>query len=68
MIYRRSNGGNWDRVRGRATDISIGVNGEIFVVSTNKVRNGLGIWKYTSNKQWKKFEGDMGASRIAVDN
>jgi len=50
MIYRRSNGGNWDRVRGRATDISIGVNGEIFVVSTNKVRNGLGIWKYTSNK------------------
>jgi len=46
LIYKRDNNGSWDRVRGRATDISIGANGDVFVVSTNKVKNGLGVWKY----------------------
>jgi hypothetical protein len=54
MIFRRRNN-SWERVRGRATDISIGAMGDIYVTSTNKVKGGHGIYKYNlETGKWGK--------------
>ena len=61
LIYRRNNNGTFNRIRGRATDISIGANGEIFVIG----KGGFGIYQYINNR-WHRFSGSGGV-RIAVD-
>jgi len=66
LIYKRDNNGGWKRVPGRATDIGIGANGQVFVISVNKVRGGRGLWKWNNTaRRWSKFSG--GGIRVDVD-
>ena len=67
MIYSRNNKGKWERVPGRATDIGINVNGQVFVISVNKVEGGRGLWKWNDkSRRWAKFSG--GGKRVDVDS
>jgi hypothetical protein len=49
---------------GFATDIGVGANGSVFVVGTNPVVGGYGIYRWTGSG-WAPFSG--GAVKIAVD-
>lgn len=62
-IYRRE-GNSWRVVFGSATDISIGANGQAWIIGSTKTAGGYTIHKRFGN-EWKKVKG--GAVRIAVD-
>lgn len=57
--------GTFERVGGRAKDISVGSDGSIYAVGWNKMKKGYGIWKY-NGKEFKRTSGF--GYRIAVDN
>ena len=55
----------WKRITGRATDIAVGGDGTAWVVGSNKVAGGFGIWHRTGKSDsWTAIKG--GATRIAV--
>lgn len=62
-IYRRTPSG-WQQLPGAAKDIGIGANGAVWVIGTNAVPGGFGIWSWTGTT-WTAIDG--GAVRIAVD-
>lgn len=49
---------------GRATDIGVGADGSVWVIGSNKVSGGYGIYRWTG-RTWTRVPG--GAVRIAVD-
>ena len=55
----------WQKVAGAATDISVGANGSVWIIGSNKVTGGYGIYRYKGNNAWERMPG--GAVRIAVD-
>ncbi len=54
---------NWKALAGAATDISIGADGSVWVIGTNKVNGGFGIYRW-NGKTWKRVPG--GATRLDV--
>jgi len=64
-IFRRTSSG-WTQLPGSANDIGIGSDGSVWVVGTNSVPGGYGIWNYNArSNSWSSIDG--GAIRIAVD-
>jgi hypothetical protein len=55
---------NWSLRPGLATAIGVGANGSVWVVGTNRVGGGFGIWLWTGGG-WAEVPG--GAVAIAVD-
>ena len=47
-----------------ASDIGVSPNGSVFVIASNVVTGGFGIWEYTSGS-WQQFPG--GGIRISMD-
>jgi hypothetical protein len=62
---RASAGPQFKLQPGAATDIGIGANGSVWVVGTNPVAGGYGIWHWNGGG-WTAVQG-VGAVRIAVD-
>ncbi|NEZ54196.1 tectonin domain-containing protein [Adonisia turfae] len=62
-IYRRVNDA-WQLLPGRAKDIDIGGDGSVWIVGTNEVTGGYGIYQWNGSN-WDVKDG--GAVRIAVD-
>ena len=62
-IYRRVNDA-WQLLPGRAKDIDIGDDGSVWIVGTNEVTGGYGIYQWNGSN-WDVKDG--GAVRIAVD-
>jgi ribosome biogenesis protein Nip4 len=62
-IFRRTAAG-WQQLPGAAKDIGIGANGAVWVIGTNAVPGGFGIWTWTGTT-WTAIDG--GGVRIAVD-
>jgi hypothetical protein len=54
---------HWKSIAGAATDISVGADGSVWVVGTNKVNGGFGIYRWNANT-WIRVSG--GATRIDV--
>jgi hypothetical protein len=50
---------------GLAKDIGVSTNGDVWIIGTNKVGGGWGIYKWTENT-WKNMTG--GAIAISVDD
>jgi hypothetical protein len=63
QIYRRT-GAGWALLPGAATDIGVGADGSVWVVGTNAVAGGFGIWHWTGTT-WAPVPG--GAVAVAVD-
>ncbi|MEX2151308.1 MAG: tectonin domain-containing protein [Steroidobacteraceae bacterium] len=55
---------NWQRTDGAARDVGVGADGSVWVIGTNAVAGGYGIYRRTNNT-WANIPG--GAERIAVD-
>jgi hypothetical protein len=69
-IFRRNSSsvgtGGWTQKPGTANDIGIGSDGSVWIVGTNAVAGGYGIYKWdASSSSWVQSNG--GAVRIAVD-
>lgn len=56
-------GGHWDSLPGAASDIACGADGSLWVIGTNPVPGGCGIFQW-SGGAWTQVDG--GAVRIAV--
>jgi hypothetical protein len=54
----------WSQVNGAARDVGVGANGTVWVIGTNPVQGGYGIYRWTGSG-WAGIPG--GATRIAVD-
>ena len=61
-IYKWKNNA-WHRMPGRATDIGIGANGDVWVIGTDVINSNHGIYKWNGT-QWVKYPG--AAVRIDV--
>ncbi|MDP9199388.1 MAG: hypothetical protein M3O07_09275 [Pseudomonadota bacterium] len=55
---------NWQLTDGAARDVGVGADGSVWVIGTNAVGGGYGIYRRTNNT-WVNVPG--GAERIAVD-
>jgi len=55
----------WDKLVGEAKDIGIGANNSVWVIGTNSVNGGYGIYHWNGNT-WNSVDG--GAVRIDVDS
>ena len=55
---------NWQLTDGAARDVGVGADGSVWVIGTNAVGGGYGIYRRTNNS-WVNIPG--GAERIAVD-
>jgi len=55
---------NWQLTDGAARDVGVGADGSVWVIGTNAVGGGYGIYRRTNNT-WVNIPG--GAERIAVD-
>jgi hypothetical protein len=60
----RGDGRSWQQLSGLATDIGVGADGSAWVIGTNSVPGGFGIWRW-SGSAWVQVDG--GAVRITVD-
>ncbi len=58
------NGDRWSILDGSARDIAVGADGSAWVIGTNRVTGGYGIYRRVGDS-WSSVDG--GASRIAVD-
>jgi len=54
----------WTLMSGAARDVGVGANGTVWVIGTNQVPGGYGIYRWTGSG-WTNIPG--GAERIAVD-
>ena len=63
-IYRRVDN-RWEQLFGAAKDIGIGANGSVWIVGTNPVFGGYGIYQW-DGRNWEGFSDD-GALQISVD-
>jgi len=64
-IYKRASN-QWTQLPGTGKDIGIGADGSVYVIGTNAVSGGFGIYKYVaSSNSWQGIDG--GGVRIAVD-
>ena len=63
-IYRRVNN-NWQGRSGKARDIGANGDGSVYVIGTNEVDGGFGIFKFDGANGWTEIGG--GALRISVD-
>ena len=61
-IFRPDTRG-WQQLSGAAQDIGVGADGSVWVVGTNSVPGGFGLWRWTGS-EWAAIDG--GATRIAV--
>jgi len=59
-----ASGSRWEQLPGAAKDIGISADGSVWVIGTDPVGGGYGIYEWEGMK-WKKIDG--GAVRIAVD-
>jgi hypothetical protein len=57
-------GNHWEQLPGTAKDIGIGANGSVWIVGTNPVSGGYGIYRW-DGENWEGVDG--GAVRIDVD-
>jgi hypothetical protein len=57
-------GSSWERLPGAAKDIGIGADNSVWVIGTNSVQGGYGIYRW-EGKNWRRIDG--GAVRIDVD-
>ena len=64
-IYTYGAGG-WEQIDGEATDIGIGADGSVWIIGTNEVNGGYGVYR-RSVWGWVQLEIDGGAIRIDVD-
>jgi streptogramin lyase len=55
---------NWQLTNGAARDVGVGADGSVWVIGTNAVPGGYGIYR-RANNTWTNIPG--GAERIAVD-
>jgi hypothetical protein len=62
-IYKRV-GNKWEQLFGTAKDIGIGANGSVWIIGTNPVSGGYGIYRW-DRENWKGIDG--GAEQISVD-
>ena len=60
----RGDGRSWQQLSGAALDIGVGAEGSAWVIGTNTVPGGFGIWRLVRN-DWVQVDG--GAVRITVD-
>jgi hypothetical protein len=58
--------GRWVQIDGEATDIGIGADGSVWIIGTNEVNGGYGVYR-RSVWGWVQLEIDGGAIRIDVD-
>lgn len=56
----------WQQLPGKATDIGVGANGDVWIIGTNLVNlvGGFGIWRLNNNDTWTPVDGY--GKRIAV--
>jgi len=57
-------GSSWERLPGAAKDIGIGADNSVWVIGTNSVHGGYGIYRW-EGKNWRRIDG--GAVQISVD-
>jgi hypothetical protein len=66
QIWRYQNGA-WAQLPGAANEIAVGADGQAFVLGTNAVNGGWGIWQWVSaSSSWTSFPGGGGATHIAA--
>jgi len=63
-IFQYVNNSRWKLLPGRAKDIGVGANGQMWVIGTNSEGGGYGIYRWTG-KSYNKIPGS--AVRISVD-
>ena len=64
MIYRWNDAtNNWTNLPGRAYDVGVSPGNDLWVIGTNAVGGGFGIYQWVGNN-WRNIPG--GAVRIAV--
>jgi hypothetical protein len=54
-IYRWD-GARWIRLPGKAKDIGVGADGSVWIIGTNRVGGGFGIWAWTGTA-WQAVPG-----------
>ena len=64
MGAQPAQGQSWQLTDGAARDVGVGADGTVWMIGTNVVAGGYGIYKRTNNT-WSNVPG--GAERIAVD-
>ena len=57
-------GNRWEQLFGAAKDIGIGANGSVWIIGTNPVSGGYGIYRWVG-RSWEGVDG--GALQISVD-
>ena len=57
-------GSSWEQLPETAKDIGIGANGSVWIIGTNPVIGGYGIYRW-DGENWKGIDG--GAEQISVD-
>jgi hypothetical protein len=66
FVAAAANAQTWAQLPGAAHDIGVGANGTAWVIGTNPVGGGFGIYRYNAaSKNWDTMPG--GAVRIDVD-
>lgn len=58
-------GQGWTKLPGLARDVGVGANGSLWVVGTNAVPGGFGVWRWDGKAAWQAVPG--GGVRIDVD-
>jgi len=60
-------GSSWEQLPGTAKDIGISANGSVWIVGTNPVIGGYGIYRWVEDEEKWEVVSDDGAVRIDVD-
>lgn len=67
VIWRQSTQ-RWVQLSGSAKDISVGVDGSVYVLGQDTLAGGSGVWKYLHTaKTWTRISDYHGGVRIATD-
>ena len=59
-----SQNGNWRQMQNSATDITVGADGSIWIIGTDRQEGGFGIYKW-NGRNWSRADG--AAEKIAID-
>lgn len=66
-VYRHD-GKRWRRLPGRAKDIGVGANGQMWVIGTNREGGGFGVYKWLGSKYQKVAGSGLNISVDAAGN
>ena len=66
-IFRSTDGkGGWDQLPGAATDIGVGSDGSVWIIGTNPVPGGFGIFHWNGSA-WNSVDGGAVCITVAPD-